>query len=126
MLNRLLANAHVTRAFRVLFVAAMVLAVVLALLPAVDDPFANLWDKLKHALTFGVLVGLAAFGWRQTPLLRIGERLSFLGALIEVFQSIPALHRDCDPKDWLADTLAIAVALIIIKATGLRDDRPQI
>ena len=104
----------------------MVGAVVLALLPAVDDPLANVWDKLKHALTFGILAGLASFGWRQTPLFRIGERLSFLGALIEVFQSLPSLHRDCDPKDWLADTLAVAVALAVIKATGLRDDRSQI
>lgn len=126
VLTRLLANGHVARAFRMLFVAAMVAAVVLALLPAVDDPFVNVWDKLKHALTFGVLAGLAAFGWRQTPLLRIGERLSFLGALIEVFQSLPALHRDCDPKDWIADTLAIAVALVVIKATRLRDEPPPI
>ena len=122
----LLSDVRVQRIFRVLFVAAMVTAVVLALLPAVDDPFANMWDKLKHALTFSVLAGLAAFGWRATPLTRIGERLSFLGALIEVFQSLPSLHRDCDPKDWLADTLAVAVALILIKASGLREDRAQI
>ena len=41
---------------------------------------------------------------------RIGERLSFLGALIEVLQAIPELHRDCDIRDWIADTAAIATA----------------
>ncbi len=121
----LLADMRIQRLFRVLFVAAMIGAVILALLPAVDDPFATLWDKLKHAITFGVLAGLAAFGWRDSPLLPIGERLSFLGALIEVFQSIPALHRDCEPKDWVADTLAIVAVLAVVKLSGLRE-RPQI
>lgn len=122
----LFADPRVARAFRVLFVAALVGAVLLALLPAVDDPFVNMWDKLKHALTFGVLGGLAAFGWRETPLVRIGERLSFFGALIEVFQSLPSVHRDCDPKDWAADTLAIAVVLALVALSGLRRERPQI
>ena len=121
-----LGDPRVARAFRILFVAAMVAAVLFALLPAIDDPFASLWDKLKHAVTFGVLSGFAAFGWRDTPLPRIAERLSFLGALIEVFQSIPALGRDCDPKDWIADTLAIVVVLALVAATGLRDDKAQI
>ena len=108
-----------------LFVAALIAALLLALLPAVDDPLSNMWDKLKHALVFAFLSGLAAFGWRDTPLFRIGERLSFFGALIEVFQSIPSLHRDCEPKDWVADTLAIGVAMILIKASGLRDRRRE-
>ena len=124
-MNALLADPRVQRLFRVLFVAAMIGAVLFALSPAVDDPFASLWDKLKHAITFGVLTALAAFAWRDTPLLRIGERLSFLGALIEVFQSIPALHRDCSPKDWIADTLAIAAVLALAKASGLRDEAAQ-
>jgi len=41
--------------------------------------------------------------------------LSFLGALVEVFQSIPALHRDCDVMDWIADTFIIVVVLIVIR-----------
>jgi hypothetical protein len=120
-MNAWLADLRVQRLFRLLFLAAMVAAVLFALLPAVDDPFASVWDKLKHAVTFGVLAGVAAFAWRDTPLLRIGERLSFLGALIEVFQSIPALHRDCDPKDWIADTLAIVATLAVVKLSGLRE-----
>jgi hypothetical protein len=34
--------------------------------------------------------------------------------LIEVLQSIPALHRDCDIMDWVADTGAILVALALV------------
>ena len=52
--------------------------------------------------------------------MRILERLSFVGALIEVVQSIPQLHRDCDIRDWIADTAAIAVMLLILGAVRLR------
>jgi hypothetical protein len=121
----LLADARVTRAIRILFCAAVVVALLFALLPHPHDPFGTMWDKYKHMLVFAVLSVLAAFGWRDAPLPRIGERLSFLGALIEVFQSIPALQRDCDPKDWIADTLAIIVVLVAVKLSGLREV-PQI
>jgi hypothetical protein len=64
-------------------------------------------------LAFGTLAALAALGYAQSPLLRIAERLSFLGAMIEVVQSIPALHRDCDIMDWVADTTIILVVLAV-------------
>jgi hypothetical protein len=35
--------------------------------------------------------------------------LSFLGALVEVMQAMPLVHRDCDIRDWVADTVAIVV-----------------
>jgi hypothetical protein len=117
---RLLADPRVASAIRIVFCAAVVVALLFALLPHPHDPLGNLWDKYKHMLVFAVLSVLAALGWRQTPLPRLGERLSFLGALIEVFQSIPALHRDCDPKDWIADTLAIIVVLGAVHLSGLR------
>ena len=42
------------------------------------------------------------------------ERLSFFGAMIEVFQSIPALHRDCDVFDWATDTIAVVIAVALL------------
>ena len=36
--------------------------------------------------------------------------------MIEVAQSIPALHRDCDILDWAADTGAVMVALALCLA----------
>ena len=65
---------------------------------------------------------LAALSYPTARLFRIGERLSFLGALIEVLQSIPSLHRDCDIGDWIADTIAIAVVVAIIAL--VRQSRP--
>lgn len=99
---------------RGLFWVALMFAVTMAVLPhpphtAIDQ----FGDKFEHMLAFATLAALAAIGYRATPLLRIGERLSFLGALIEVLQSLPALHRDCDIRDWIADTVAIAVVLAV-------------
>lgn len=94
--------------------AAIVLAVTMALLPHPPHvPIDRFGDKFEHMLAFAVMASLAAIAHPETPLPRIGERLSFLGALIEVFQSIPALHRDCDVRDWIADTASVAVVLTL-------------
>ena len=99
---------------RIIMWAAIVGAVAMALLPqpphvAID----RFGDKFEHMFAFAVMSLLAAIAHPETPLARTAERLSFLGALIEVFQSIPALHRDCDVRDWIADTISIAVVLTL-------------
>ena len=94
--------------------AAIIGAVTMALLPQPPHvPVDRFGDKFEHMLAFAVMTALAATAHPRTPMLRLGERLSFLGALIEVFQSIPALHRDCDVRDWIADTVSVAVVLAI-------------
>ena len=95
------------------FWLAMIFAVTMALLPKPPGlPIDALGDKFEHMLAFGVMAALAGLSFPQMPLPRIAERLSFLGAMIEVAQSIPALHRDCDIRDWIADTLAIGLILL--------------
>lgn len=87
-------------------------------------PIDRLGDKFEHMMAFSVLALLAALGWPSFPKRRIAERLSFLGALIELAQSIPELHRDCDIRDWIADTLAVLVVLGIVAAVrGVRGTR---
>lgn len=99
-----------TKLARALFVIALTGAVVLAVMPQPPQlPTDRFGDKFNHILAFATLAALAAAGWPQASRWRTVERLSFLGALIEVAQSIPALHRDCDIRDWIADTLAVAV-----------------
>jgi len=107
---------------RLLFWGALVFAVTMALLPHPPVTLSSN-DKYQHMMAFGALTILAAAGWPQAELLRIGERLSFLGALIEVLQSIPSLHRDCDIHDWLADTLVIVVVLLVVAAWRRRRAR---
>jgi len=104
--------------FLATFVAALVFTLVMAWLPHPPRvPFGE-DDKVWHMLAFAALSLLASLAFPAAAPARIGERLSFLGALIEVVQSLPALHRDCDIRDWIADTLAITATLAIV--AGLR------
>ena len=101
------------RAWRVAFFSAASFAVVMALLPQPPyTPVQELGDKVQHIIAFAVLALLANLGFREAPPRIIVERLAFLGAAIEVLQSIPALNRDCEPLDWLADTAAAAVVTL--------------
>jgi hypothetical protein len=107
--------------WRLLLALAITFAVTMALLPHPPEvPIEG--DKYQHMLAFGALTFLSVMAFPDTPLLRIGERLSFLGAMIEVVQSIPALHRDCDIMDWVADTAIIAV-ILLVAAFSLRRRR---
>lgn len=105
---------------RVLMWAAIFVAVTMALLPHPPSlPIDSYGDKFEHMLAFAVITFLAATGYRDVPMVRIAEHLSFLGALIEVGQSLPVLGRDCDIRDWIADTLAVLVVLAVV-AIGRR------
>jgi hypothetical protein len=105
--------------FRTLFFALCAFALFMALTPRPPQLF-DVNDKFQHSLAFGALAIVARLGFRQARDRTILERLSFGGALIEVFQAIPALHRDCDWRDWVADTLAVAIALLIMRVLPRR------
>lgn len=100
--------------FFLMLLAALLFAMVMALIPHPPQVI-EATDKWQHMAAFGTLTILAVAGFPRSPLHRIGERLSFLGALIEVFQSIPAIGRDCDVMDWLADTYVIVGVLIVVR-----------
>ena len=115
------------RTFRVVFWLAASFAVVMALLPQPPyTPDEELGDKVQHIIAFAVLALLANLGFRRAPPRIIVERLSFLGAGIEVLQSIPSLNRDCEPLDWAADTLAVVVVtLVFAKLAARRAANPR-
>jgi VanZ family protein len=107
---RFLHDHRFITAFRVAFVLACLVAVTLALLPKPPKlPTDQFGDKVQHIIGFAALAFMAALAFPAMPRWRVIERLSFLGALIEVAQSIPGLGRDCDIRDWIADTLAVMV-----------------
>lgn len=115
----------VRKVARLLFWLALIGAAVMACLPQPPHlPTDRLGDKFNHVLAFSVLSALAAVSWPQAPRWRTIERLSFFGALIEVAQSIPALHRDCDIRDWIADTLAVMVVTGIAALLARRRGAP--
>lgn len=73
------------RVYRVMLVLALITAVTMAVLP--DPPHVptdRFGDKANHMLAFATLAWLAAKSFPAGSLTRIGERLSFVGALIEV------------------------------------------
>lgn len=113
----MLKQLHVRTAFFLLLAGALTMS----LLPQPPSlPIDRLGDKFEHILAFAVLTFFARLGFGQTSDRLILERLSFTGALIEMFQAIPALHRDCDWRDWVADTLAIAVVLLVMRSLPWR------
>jgi VanZ family protein len=68
-------------------------------------------DKVEHIVAFATLAMLGSFAYPRASLLRLLVGLSLFGALIEVVQSIPVLHRDSDIWDLVADTVAVAFVL---------------
>ena len=96
-----------------LFWAALIFAFVMAVLPQPPRLPGDPSDKIQHIIAFAVLAALAAAAYPRTAVLRILAGLSAFGALIEIVQSIPALHRDGDVVDWIADTLAAAAILAL-------------
>lgn len=115
------------RGRRLLFWVAIVFAFVMAILPHPPQIPGAPSDKVQHIMAFVALAGLGywAYPRAQKRLLLVG--LAAFGALIEVVQAIPALHRDSDPADWLADTLAATAVLTAVAIWRLtrRGDEDQ-
>jgi hypothetical protein len=99
------------RGLRILFWAAAAFAFVMAIDPHPPHFQGEPGDKVEHMAAFATLATLAAAAWPERNYAAIGLALSYLGAIIEIVQAIPALHRDCDIMDWVADTVALSLAL---------------
>lgn len=99
------------RALRLVFFAAALFAFVMAVLPNPPSLDMQEGDKVQHMAAFGTLGALAAAGWPKTRLFTLFLLLALFGALIEIVQMVPSLHRDAEWLDWGADMLAAAVAL---------------
>ena len=78
-------------------------------------------DKVQHIIAFATLALLGAFAYPRTLLVKLFAGLSLFGAFIEIVQAIPALHRDSDVLDWLADTAAVLVVLVLVRWLRSRD-----
>lgn len=100
---------------RLLFWAAAIFAFVMAVVPHPPEVPGEPNDKIQHMVAFATLGLLGAWGYTWTSLVRLLIGLSLFGAFIELVQAIPALQRDSDIKDWIADTFACGVALLIVR-----------
>jgi hypothetical protein len=110
---------------RISFWAAALFALVMAILPHPPHVPGAPSDKVQHVIAFTTLGLLAAWAYARTSLAQLVLRLSLFGAFIELLQAIPALHRDSDPVDWLADTIACAVAVGLVSWWRMRPRREE-
>ena len=104
-----------TLILRTAFCAAAVFALVMAVLPHPPQLPGAPSDKVQHIAAFLVLGALASFAYPRTSPVYLATALSLFGAAIELVQLIPALNRDGDPVDWIADTAAAGLMLIFLQ-----------
>ena len=102
------------RSLRTIFWTAMVFAFVMAVLPHPPQLPGAPSDKVQHIAAFLVLGALASLAYPRTSPVYLATALSLFGAVIELVQLIPALNRDGDPVDWIADTAAAGLMLIFL------------
>ena len=101
---------------RAIFWIAIVLSFLAAINPQPPQLPGQPNDKVQHIMAFLMLGALAFVAFPRTSAIRLLIGLSAFGALIEFTQMIPALHRDGDIMDWIADTVAAAVILAVLHA----------
>lgn len=110
-----LSDRRFVRLVTVAFWIALVGAFAMAVMPKPPEtPIQMYGDKFAHVVAFVTLTTLALLAYGKEARWRILERLSFFGAIIEVVQSIPMLQRDCDVRDWIADTAAVLVVIVLL------------
>jgi hypothetical protein len=99
------------RLTQAVFLAAVIFTFYSAVIPPRHAVQFVPWDKAEHFIAFYALTGLGAAAFPRRRLWVIAVLLSLFGALIEIVQGLPIVHRDRDFWDWVADTLAILAAL---------------
>ncbi|WP_420479182.1 hypothetical protein [Brevundimonas sp. FT23028] len=78
------------------------------------------WDKANHALAFLVWTLLVGCGWPRAGVVRVGAVMLGLGIGIELIQGLPAVGRDADGLDVVADMVGFAAGWGLLAAAGLR------
>ena len=116
-----LADWRASRTARAVFWATACFSFVMAILPQPPELPGHPNDKLEHIAAFTTLALLGSFAYPRALFARLLIGLSLFGAFIEVVQAIPALHRDSDVWDWVADTAAVLVVLLIVRWRRARD-----
>jgi VanZ family protein len=97
------------------FFVCVALAFVMALVPQAPSLPLKHGSKVEHMLAFLTLGALAAAGWRERSALAIFAVLAILGGALESFQAIPALNRDAEWLDWIADMAAAIIAIVLVR-----------
>jgi VanZ family protein len=108
-----LAPAALPRRLRVAaFAVAVAVLLFLCLAPSRDLPPEHLWDKAEHGIAWFVLAGLGLLlaPWRPQTIVLFAVAL---GALVEVLQAAMPFGRDGDIRDLVADSIGVALAVLL-------------
>lgn len=100
------------------FYLALLVTFVMAIVPHPPQLPGDPGDKVQHIVAFATLSVLASVAYPKRPWVVLLAGLGMFGALIELVQAIPALNRDSDIVDLLADL--VASFLTLIGVIGLR------
>jgi VanZ family protein len=101
-----------TSLLRLAFWAAVLFAFTMAELP---QPMIELSssDKVQHMAAFFVITALGCTAYRGLSRIKLMLAMIAFGALIELVQMVPELHRDAEWSDWAADILSVLAALAV-------------
>ena len=97
-----------------LYALATAALLYLCLAPSNGLPGIKLWDKAEHAISWAVLAGAGLVLFPRRPGV-IVLYAAAVGALVEVLQGLPAVNRDSDWRDWVADMVGVAAAWAILR-----------
>ena len=93
------------------FWAAIACSYVMAIIPHAPQVVSS--DKAQHMLAFGTIAFFGRLAYGRTSALALFAICTGFGALIELSQALPMIHRDASWGDLLADAIATVVALAI-------------
>jgi VanZ family protein len=109
-----LLDPRLQRSAKIAFWLALAFAFTMAVLPKPPEtPIDRFGDKFAHIVAFFTLSILGGVAFGRELRWRLIERLVFFGAVIEVIQTVPALHRTADLRDWIADGVAVLVGTML-------------
>jgi VanZ family protein len=89
----------------------MGLAYVEPLLPVNEVTNITNSDKLNHVLAFFAITILARAAYPRASVILLLVLFTAFGALIELSQGMPFIHRDAEWRDWFADVAATLAGL---------------
>ncbi len=72
------------------------------------------WDKANHFVGFLTLTVLGGCGWRRLPAARTAAIMLAFGTGIELVQGLPAVGRDADVWDVVADMAGFALGWLAL------------
>lgn len=107
-------NGFAARLFRMATLVWTIVIAWLAFRPATGPDAGLPWDKANHALAFLVLTVLVGRGWPRLTAPVVALIMLAAGVAIELVQGLPAIGRDADLWDVVADAVGTGVGLGVL------------